>query len=466
MTHCQLFDGRPYQYGPSLCVQKLMFDSKSSRSVLVYYPLGSGKTLAALHAARVFLVTHPKSKVIVLTTKTNIDTSWKDNLSKYKASESFAFKNILVKNVDWWFSEENKPVAHYNRLIRLLVSATGGSRRTYMSMRWTALVKEIKHVPHGSKSTKPLRKMRKFQCATPKKSFLDLCCPKDYFLVVDECQQYVNTCGKSVFVQELCKRSAFSLLLSATPLDDSSQHPGLCRMMGTCHLDRRILYVPVMKHQAVHHRYMGSQMSPDEWQEYVLERSKRQDAYLSRSRQFCNATSKWRRIFRQIVKDNASRTVVYSFFRERGADGFFDYACAQDSSLEFRLFKDTADMEWFHSGAGRVLIITSRAQTGISLMGVDAFHIMEPQWSASDEDQAIGRATRIGSRECSTPLVVYHWIALASNHVYVTADESVRDSMVRKKARTDRLLASLAATGARTLQRLYDTFGVGQYLER
>lgn len=462
MSHCKLFSGRPYQYGPSLCVQNLMFDSKSPRSVLAYYPLGSGKTLAALHAARVFLLTHTKSKVIVLTTKTNIDTSWKDNLLVYKASESFAFEDILVKNVDWWFSEDNKPLAHYNRLIRLLTKATGSTRKTYMSMSWSALVNEIRFCRRGCKQ---LYKMRKFKCATPKKSFLDLCCPKDYFLVVDECQQYVNTCGNSEFVQKMCKRSAFSLLLSATPLDDSSQHPGLCRMMRTCHLDKRILYVPPMKHQVTNHRYIGSKMTDDEWQEYVFERNKRQDAYLSRSRQFCNATSKWRRVFRKIVKDNAPRTVVYSFFRERGADGFYDYACAQGSSLEFRLFKDTTDMEWFHSGAGRVLIITSRAQTGISLMGVDAFHIMEPQWSASDEDQAIGRATRIGSRSSTKPLSVYHWIALAPNRLYVTADESVRDSMLRKRVRTDRLLASMAATGARTLQRLYDTFGVGQYLE-
>lgn len=461
MLYCKLFEGRSYQYGPSLCVQNLVSDSKSPRSILAYYPLGSGKTLSALHAARVFLTTRPKSKVIVLTTKTNIDTSWKDNLSKYKTSESFTFEDILVKNVDWWFSEDNKSLAHYSRLIRLLTKASGCTRKTYMSMPWSALVNEIRFC----KFAKQLYKMRKIQCTTPNKSFLDLCCPKDYFLVVDECQQYVNTCGKSEFVQKMCKRSAFSLLLSATPLDDSSQYPGLCRMMRTCHLGKRILYVPPMKHQVTKHRYMASRMSTEEWHEYVLERSKRQDAYLSRSRQCCNTTSKYRRIFRQIEKDNASRTVVYSFFRESGADGFHDYACAQDSSLEFRLFKDVYDMEWFHSGTDRVLIITSRAQTGISLIGVDAFHIMEPQWSASDEDQSIGRATRIGSRSSVTPLLVYHWIALAPTQLYVTADESVRDSMLQKKARTDRLLASMSQSGVRTLQCLCNTFGVGQYLE-
>ena len=107
----QLFTNRPYQHGPSLMVQSLLVDPKSPRSALVYYPLGSGKTLASLHAARVFLKTHVTSKVLVLTTKTNIDDAWKTNQAKYEASESFKFDDIIVKNVEWWFSEENKPLA-------------------------------------------------------------------------------------------------------------------------------------------------------------------------------------------------------------------------------------------------------------------------------------------------------------------------------------------------------------------
>lgn len=458
MAHCQL---RPYQYGPSLCVQNQMFDAKSPRNILVYYPLGSGKTLASLHAARVFLMTQPKAKVLVLTTKSNIDTSWKDNINKYEQSQAFKFDDILVKNVDWWFSEDNKPLKDYNRMIRLLSKASGLGRKTYLNMSWKSLVNEIRYC---RKVSKELRKMRTVKCASPNKSFLELCCPKEYFLIVDECQQYINACGNSDFVEHLCRRANFTLLLTATPLDDSSQHPGLCRMMRTCHLDKRILYVPPMKHQQTHHRYMGSQMTDDEWREYVYERSKRQDAYLSRSRQFCNATSKWRRIFRKIVKDNAPRTVVYSFFRDRGADGFYDYASQHSCSLEFRMFDSVDDMTWFHSGEQKVLIITSRAQMGISLMGVDAFHIMEPQWSASDEEQAVGRATRIGSRSVATPLTVYHWIATAPKKAYITADESVRDSMLRKKTRTDRLLAAMSKSGAQRLHYLLSRFGVGQYL--
>jgi hypothetical protein len=46
----------------------------------------------------------------------------------------------------------------------------------------------------------------------------------------------------------------------------------------------------------------------------------------------------------------------------------------------------------------------------------------------------------------------------------MTADESVRESMLEKKGRTDRLLASLSRSGAHTLQSLLFSFGVGQYL--
>ena len=448
----QLFTNRPYQHGPSLMVQSLLVDPKSPRSALVYYPLGSGKTLASLHAARVFLKTHVTSKVLVLTTKTNIDDAWKDNQTKYESSEGFTFDDITVKNVEWWFSEENKPLAHYNRLIRLLAQATGVSRKMYLGMTWSTLVREIRFC----KSNKKLRAMRHVACTTPNKSFMDVCCPKEYFLIVDECQQYVNNCANSTFVQRLCKKSSFTLLLSATPFDNSTQYHGLCRMLGTCHLENRILYVKPMQHQHVRHRYMGSKMLPDEWQEYVRERRKRQDAYLSRSRQFCNTTSKWRRILRRIHKDNCHRTVVYSFFRERGADGFYDFAMAsQSDTVKFRLFQDSSDIQWFHSTseAPKVLIFTSRAQTGLSLRGVDAFHIMEPQWSSSDEEQAVGRVTRIGARlNPNDPVQVYHWLAQAPNVRYNTADESVFDSSAQKKTKTDRLLASMAVSGERTLQ--------------
>jgi len=53
VPYCPLFEGRPFQYGPA-CACAL-----GQQKMLVYYPLGSGKTLAALHAASVFMEKTP-----------------------------------------------------------------------------------------------------------------------------------------------------------------------------------------------------------------------------------------------------------------------------------------------------------------------------------------------------------------------------------------------------------------------
>ena len=458
--HCSLFDTRPYQYGPALRVRAFLSAHKDAHASLVYFPLGSGKTLASLAAAREYVVSRPKAKVVVLTTKTNIDTSWRDNVDKFAASEGFRFDQLCVKNVDWWFSEENARLAHYNRLIRLLVLATKTTRRTYLNMTWHQLQHE------ASRSTHPqLRAMCNVRCATPHQSFMDVCCPKDYFLIVDECQQYVNASAASDLVYRLCRRAGYALLLTATPLNDTRQHAGLCRLLSTRHVERRCLYVAPTPVARVRHRFMASKMTSDEWSRYLHEKSKRDDAYLSRARQCCNTVSKWQRMWKRIRKDvtrGSRRIVVYSFFREQGADGFCDHI-KQGGDVECRLLdKTAADLAWFHDPSPwpKLLVITSRAQTGISLMGADAFHVMEPQWSSSDEEQAVGRVTRIGSHRPGQCVAVYHWVAVAPTKQYITADESVLASMRRKKARTDALLQLWAERGTRNLQGLLSTFGI------
>ena len=460
--HCTLFTQRPYQYGPTLYVNSFLTGQGCSRTALAYYPLGSGKTLASLAAAREYVVSRPKAKVIVLTTKTNIDTSWRDNVEKFAVSEGFRFASMCVKNVDWWFSEDNAPLAHYNRLIRLLSTKTKCPRRGYLGMSWLQLVQEIKWC---TRPNKQLRAMRNVKCLTPTKSFMDLCCPDDYFLIVDECQQFVNTCANSDLVNHMCRHAGFALLLSATPLDDSSQHAGLGRMLGTRQIENRCLYISPTTVANVKHRFMGSKMTPEEWSTYVYEKMKRDDAYLSRSRQFCNTPSKWGRMVRRMRKDiskGARRVVVYSFFREHGADGFYD-SVKDNGDIECRLLKNVVtDLSWFHEESAwpKMLVITSRAQMGISLMGVDQFHLMEPQWSSSDEEQAVGRVTRIGSHLPGACVTVYHWVSTAPNKMHGTADESVFNSMRRKKERTDRLLAHMSSTGSQMLKTLLRRFGI------
>ena len=85
---------------------------------------------------------------------------------------------------------------------------------------------------------------------------------------------------------------------------------------------------------------------------------------------------------------------------------------------------------------------------------------MEPQWSSSDEEQAVGRVTRIGSHVRGQRVCVYHWVATAPTKAYMTADESVLASMRQKKERVDRLLSRMSKHGSQNLNRLLRTFGI------
>ena len=103
---CPLFENRSFQYGPACAVAK-----RQRNRFLVYYPLGSGKTLAALHAARTFLEMKPNGRIIILTTLSNVKTTWPDNIDKYLkhvSDKNNAIRNAEVHNVDWWFSKKTK----------------------------------------------------------------------------------------------------------------------------------------------------------------------------------------------------------------------------------------------------------------------------------------------------------------------------------------------------------------------
>ena len=78
VPYCPLFDKRMFQYGPACAL------SVGTTRLLVYYPLGSGKTLSALHSCRYFLDRNPSGKLIILTTLSNVESTWKNNIKMYR----------------------------------------------------------------------------------------------------------------------------------------------------------------------------------------------------------------------------------------------------------------------------------------------------------------------------------------------------------------------------------------------
>jgi hypothetical protein len=80
-----LLELKDHQYTPALAVAShFQNPAKVPGGVLVYYEVGTGKTLSALHAARKFLDLEKGGKVYIVTTNTNIDATWERDWNTYK----------------------------------------------------------------------------------------------------------------------------------------------------------------------------------------------------------------------------------------------------------------------------------------------------------------------------------------------------------------------------------------------
>lgn len=501
---CPLFDQRPFQYGPACAIAK-----KKRNRFLMYYPLGSGKTLAALHAARTFLELHPDGRIVVLTTLANVHTTWAHNQALYLQHVSDKHGQIgkaMVHNIDWWFSQKNTKVKYYNQLIHTLSYDSRNSLRELIGLPKRELKKRV-----GTFRGK-LPRMTKQESANilqehwlafkrhakhPRKSMLQATVPEGPFcLIVDECQEYINISARADLVLQLAGAANVSLFLSATPINDAqTQVPGLEALLNTRRnfgTDNAVLWTSDTseKPTLVNMPIPPVVMTKGEWRAHQRAATAKTsdmhsvNAYLVKSRQTCNCISKWEQMLARIDADCARfagqggpiRIVVYSFFLKHGSTGFFDFVKNQrQGQTSGKRFKYTyggihtevslmhADtLQWFNEPGQncKILLLSSKSGTGISLKNVRAIHLMEPQWSIADEEQAIGRCTRKGSHDRVPKQVqVLRWIAVPPRMTLGrTAGQKVIKRMKQKKARTETYLNKLSACGNTNLNALLMEF--------
>lgn len=484
---CPLFEGRDFQYGPACAF------AQGSRRVLVYYPLGSGKTLASIHGAATFLDAHPSGKVVVMTTLSNVGTTWSGALKMYRRAlpkkHKRALKNAAVHNPDWWYSQDNLPVAHYNSMMSYLSEKKDWTRRQLQKMSPKELIRECDDKERRRKFRAKISEASAISSEQKYWSMLKATMPIGPFcLIVDECQEYINLSAQTELINALANAATFTILLSATPVHDAHRLNGLKDLLGNPrNLRSSVLWtdfseeVPLVEDSDL--RYV--EMQPEEWrthQKAVRQKTSTghsENAYLTKSRQKCNCESKWRQIKEQIEDDIKSsvsempvRIVVYSFFRRFGVDGFFtflknEWQCVIEKKrlvhkIDGRKVRVAMNVDktlsWFNRDGNsvKILLLTSKDGVGISLRNVRWFHLMEPQWSDAEDQQAIGRATRKGSHELVEPFVeVYRWIAVAPNGtIGRSADQKVRAQMNEKKRRTESLLGLLSRVGREYLSRV------------
>ena len=508
-----LFKNRVFQYGPSLAISR-----PGPARTLVYYPVGSGKTLASLHAATSFLSRYPSGEILVLTTKANVETTWRENIDLYINTWSQCddfnpeHADVLngldtVVNIDWWFSAQNTPVAHYNNLIRLL-TVSGETRANCICLTVDELVQRAMFhlrrlsadsIPH-SKLKKELRRFQKKQCKnlrralrqqgvrlTSDKTLRQLrkeCvkqqvavnqtmlqqvsprCP--YLLIVDECQEYLQPSAQTTLVLQLARCATRSLMLSATPIHAAENTRGLQRLLGGARdWEQKFLYTDSVKMNVrVEESVNNVPMTAAEWNAHQKSKApacgRVQNAYLCKSRQLCNNHSKWHAMATQIQREQAQssgslRIVVYSYFLAGGVEGFQQFIRTHYRNLPCSVLGVREGvLDWFNSSTDdtRILLLSSRSGKGISLKNVSSFHLMEPQWSAAEEEQAIGRTTRTCSHAKKGSVVrVYRWVCTSPSHLKST-DQHMQTSREVKRLGTVAPLRQMQEMGRRHLKNL------------
>jgi hypothetical protein len=495
---CALFDKRPFQYGPACAVA-----AQTHKRCLAYFPLGSGKTLSALHAARTFLEMYPHGRVLVITTLSNVSTTWKDNIDLYLKHVPDKHKRIqraTVTNADWWFSKRNGLAQHYNRLLHLLTYDPSNRLQSLVQMSPKELKRMIPQfqglLPKKSKEDSRralLREWKIFKKHADKRSMLEATTPKGpFFLIVDECQEYVNLSAKTLLVQRLANAAKHTLFMSATPISDSqTQYRGFKTLLNQSVRESILWTNNASEKPAISNLAMKQvPMSNEEWRQHQIAASScgEANAYLSKSRQTCNNISKWECMATRLDEDIARlkqrggpiRMVVYSYFLKHGSQGFISYLKRRHSArsngplveyekhrvlVQVSLMRQDS-LAWFNDASDtcKILILTSRSGTGISLKNVRVIHLMEPQWTATEEQQAIGRCTRKGSHDLVRKNVdVVRWIALPPlSKPGRSADQKVHKRMTVKKKYTQTYLEKIQKSGNARLHHLLCEFDRNQ----
>lgn len=161
------------------------------------------------------------------------------------------------------------------------------------------------------------------------------------------------------------------------------------------------------------------------------------------------------------------KCLVYSFFRREGIDLVarilqgYGIAFAKFTGSESRQDKAEA-VRAFNAGAVSVLLISRAGAEGLDLKNTGEVHIMEPGWNEEIINQVQGRAIRYGSHDGRVPrhVDVYKYYSTlpagAANHVNSvaavperwrseTADEYIRTLAARKATVSNEVLTLVAS---------------------
>ena len=484
-------DGRltlkPHQYAPALAVAA-HYEKPNSvpKGVLVFYEVGTGKTFAALHAARTFCDL-TDGHVYIITTKANIDSTWTRDWEVYKSA-----LNETAPGVS----------ARYTRALEW------GTKDTILKTKLKSpymIIMDEAHLLRNLDSVKAPQ-------------ILAICEEADYVMPLtatpivrtvsnlDALYSYMTGEEESI-ISVPTARLAAEGDTATSPVEvgqyfnnmvlyqaqDTSRYPSVTESVVNVPLgDEYELFVKEDedKLKELHEKLKHKRIGQERWDTTISRlvalgpEGTIPNPFHVNSRQVCNSEGKFAMIWDAIVSDGDSRVVVFSNFRNEGIDGFMEWILRTQNfhrtgkrEYEYIIRKDThrtyevvlwdndrfdAITKWQHHNDQivKILLISPMAREGLSLKGVRQFHLMEPSWNVSDETQAIGRAVRMMSHAhlpiSEQTVHVRRWIATYEGGE--TADERLTD-LARMRVRViGPYLKRLQWMGGRYVERLLASF--------
>ncbi|MFK7873780.1 MAG: helicase-related protein [Oligoflexales bacterium] len=107
---------------------------------------------------------------------------------------------------------------------------------------------------------------------------------------------------------------------------------------------------------------------------------------------------------KDLIHENPGKTVIYSSYYHNGILKFADFLKKNNINYEILEAKSSTQdvrttLDHFNSGKNKVLLLHPEITEGVSLIGVEQLHILEPVKNAALEKQIIGRSARYQSHK-------------------------------------------------------------------
>lgn len=486
---------KPHQYAPALAVAS-HFEKPTSvaAGVLVYYEVGTGKTFAALHAARTF-IDLTGGHVYIITTKANIESTWTRDWEVYKSAlnESKQGASAPYTRALSWGTKDSLFKKETLKQPYMLVVDEAHLLRNLDSMS----APQVLDICAGAAYVMPLT-------ATPiVRTVSNLDALYSYMMGEEERIVHVPTASQLENGDKITSAVEVGQYFKGMVLyeaQDTSHYPTVTETTVNVPLgDEYEVFVREddEKLKALHEKIKSMKIGRERWNTTIArigalgKEGVITNPFHVNSRQVCNSERKFQMIWDAIVADGDKSVVVFSNFRREGVDGFMEWivqtqrfirtgkrdytyvirraqAPTNEPTYEVVLWDNEqyeAITKWQHKAEDnvvKVLLISPMAREGLSLKRVRQFHLMEPSWNISDETQAIGRAVRMTSH-ADLPLAqqtvhVRRWIATYEGGQ--TADERLAELAEMRANVIEPYLGRMRMLGTNYLQRLTERLSV------